>query len=211
MSSNRKLPAILGGKPVFEKKVPITLPTLPPFTSIRKKYQKILKSRMITNAKYVQEFECRMAEYLDVKYAIAVSSCTTGLMLTLKALDLQGEVIVPSFTFHATAHAVIWNGLKPVFVDCDPTTYTIDPNEAKRAISKKTSAILAVHIFGNPPDIAIPRLVSPSDPPALVAQMSFPFESNFATKTSSSPSEKSTVSFGSETPNTACSVKAPVR
>ena len=148
-----QLPAFLGGNPAFSKPVPITEPTIPPIERLKKRYTQVLKSKMITNAKYVREFETRIAAYLGVKYAIVVSSCTSGLMLIMKSLGLKGEVILPSFTFHATAHAVIWNGLKPVFVDCDPETYNIDPREVAKAITPATAAILAVHIFGNPPDI----------------------------------------------------------
>jgi dTDP-4-amino-4,6-dideoxygalactose transaminase len=75
-------------------------------------------------------------------------------MLALKALDLKGEVILPSYTFSATGHAVVWNGLKPVFADINPKTFNIDPDDVERKITDKTSAILAVHIFGNPCDIS---------------------------------------------------------
>lgn len=148
-----KFPFILGGKPAFKKPIPITAPTIPSIPELKKRYEDVLNSGMITNSKYVQEFESKVAKYLGVKFAIAVSSCTSGLMLLIRALELKGEIIVPSFTFHATAHAVVWNGLKPVFVDCDPETYNIDPEKVEKAITTKTSAIIAVHIFGNPPDI----------------------------------------------------------
>lgn len=153
MTKNKKLPATLGGKPAFDKPMPITEPTIPPIKKLRKRYEQILKSKMITNSRYVQEFEKKVAEYLGVKHAIAVSSCTSGLMLIMKVLNLKGEVVLPSFTFHATAHAIVWNGLKLVFVDCDPQTYNIDPQEVEKSITSRTSAIIAVHIFGNPPDI----------------------------------------------------------
>jgi dTDP-4-amino-4,6-dideoxygalactose transaminase len=72
------------------------------------------------------------------------------LLLVLKALDLQGEVILPSFTFHATAHAVVWNGLMPVFADCDAKTFCVDPQAVRAQVSSRTVAILGVHLFGNP-------------------------------------------------------------
>ncbi len=145
-----RIPAIFGGTSFFNKVIPITEPTISSISALKKKYEEVLRSRMITNSKYVKEFEKNVAEYLGVKYAVAVSSCTSGLMLIIKSLELKGEVILPSFTFHATAHSVVWNGLKPIFVDCDPKTYNIDPKEVEKAITKKTSAILAVHLFGNP-------------------------------------------------------------
>jgi len=152
MIKNKKLtlPALLGGKPEFSTPIPITLPTIPPVGLFRKRYEQILKSRMITNSKYVHEFEQKVSKYIGVKHVVANSSCTSGLMLIMKGLGLRGEVILPSFTFHATAHAVVWNNLKPVFVDCDLETYTIDPAAVEKAITPATSAIIGVHIFGNP-------------------------------------------------------------
>lgn len=148
-----KLPAILSGKPIVKPPIPITKPTIPEVSVILKKYREVFKSGMITNAKYVQEFEERIQKQLGVKHAIVVNSCTSGLILILKALDLKGEAILPSFTFHATAHAVVWNNLTPIFVDCDRETFTIDPNVVEKAITPKTAVIVAVHTFGNPPDI----------------------------------------------------------
>ena len=75
-------------------------------------------------------------------------------MMVLRALGLKGEVILPSFTFFATGHSVLWNGLKPVFADCDPHTWNVSPAEVERKITADTSAILAVHMYGNPCDVA---------------------------------------------------------
>ena len=112
--------------------------------------KKILESRQLTNGTFVREFERAAANYLGATHCVAVSSCTLGLVLTLAALDLRGEVILPSFTFHATAHAVAWNGLKPVFADCDAETFCISPQAVRERLSPNTAAILAVHVFGNP-------------------------------------------------------------
>ncbi len=150
---NMKLPAFLGGEPFFKEAVPITVPTLPDPEALFEKYKKIVDSRMITNASTVREFEETSAEYLGVRYAVALNSCTSGLMLSMKIFGLKGEVILPSFTFHATAHSVVWNGLKPVFVDCDAETYNIDPAQVEKAITPQTSAILGVHLFGNPANV----------------------------------------------------------
>lgn len=89
-----------------------------------------------------------------MRHCVALSSCTSGLMLTMRALDLVGEVILPSFTFSATGQALLWNGLQPVLVDCDREKFTIDPAAVRRAITAQTSAILAVHVFGNPAPVA---------------------------------------------------------
>jgi len=115
--------------------------------------RKILASRRLTNGEYVREFESAAAKYLGVPHCVAVSSCTTGLLLTLSALNLNGEVILPSFTFHATAHAVAWNGLEPVFADCEPDTFCVCAKAVQERLSPKTAAILAVHMFGHPASV----------------------------------------------------------
>src|SRR5512141_959671 len=105
-------------------RLPIMRPWLPEFADLGPLFQEVVESGLITNGKYVAAFEQRAAQYLGVKHCIAVSSGTLGLVLGLAALDLTGEVILPSFTFTATAHAVVWNGLGPVLVDNDPNTFT---------------------------------------------------------------------------------------
>ncbi|MGB8523402.1 MAG: DegT/DnrJ/EryC1/StrS family aminotransferase, partial [Candidatus Acidiferrales bacterium] len=97
------LPAIAGGKPTFEVRLPIVSPEGLPDDDFLRDVQEILRSRQLTNATFVRKFEEAAAGYLGVSHCVAVSSCTSGLMLTLRALDLQGEVILPSFTFHASA------------------------------------------------------------------------------------------------------------
>lgn len=145
-------PAILGGTPAFEKTIPITQPTIPSLNELQKPFSEILASGQITNGKYVKKFEEKAADYFGAKYALAVSSCTLGLVLTEQALGLTGEVIVPSFTFCATAHSLLWNNLTPIFVDCELESHNIDPRLIEPLITPKTSAILAVDVFGNPSD-----------------------------------------------------------
>lgn len=147
------LPAIAGGMPLFEKLLPIVQPELP--LAVRQNgtagvFEEILRSGFLTNSKWVQAFERKAAETLGVAECVGVSSCTSGLMLVLRCLNLSGEVILPSFTFFASGHAVLWNGLEPVLVDCDPQTFLIDPREVRKAITPRTAAIMAVHTFGNP-------------------------------------------------------------
>jgi dTDP-4-amino-4,6-dideoxygalactose transaminase len=115
--------------------------------------KEIFYSGNVTVSKYVKLFEERCARYLRVKETVAVSSATSGLMLAVKALGLKREVIVPSFTFTATVHSLIWNGLTPVFVDCEEGTYNIDVKDVEKKITPKTSAIMPVYIFGNSPRI----------------------------------------------------------
>ncbi|MBU0702178.1 DegT/DnrJ/EryC1/StrS family aminotransferase [bacterium] len=146
-------PVILGGNPILEQPVSIARPTLPEIKEIQESFCQIYNSGMITNSNYVQQFEERVADYLGVKEAVCVSSCTSGLMLVIKALELTGEVIIPSFTFFASGHALLWNNLKPVFVDCVPSTYNINHEIIQKCITSNTSAIMAIHIFGNPVEI----------------------------------------------------------
>jgi len=140
-------------RPAFRERLPIVSPEGIPGDEFLEDVQKILQSRQLTNAAYVREFESAAAAYLNVPDCVAVSSCTVGLVVTLRALGLQGEVILPSFTFHATAHSVVWNGLQPVFADCDPETFCIDPQTVRARFTPKTAAILGVHIFGNPANV----------------------------------------------------------
>jgi dTDP-4-amino-4,6-dideoxygalactose transaminase len=143
-------PAALGGRPAFEEKINIVRPVLPEFSEIQSGVQEILSTGMVTRGKFLEGFESAIQEHLGVRHAVAVSSCTTGLMLAYRGLNLTGEVIVPSFTFMATVSAMVWCGLRPVFVDVDPQTTTLDPSLVEAAITPQTSAIVAVHNFGNP-------------------------------------------------------------
>lgn len=147
-------PAVLGGKPAFESLVPIVRPALPKYEDLAADMAEIVGSGMVTRGRQLREFEEACAAHLQVKHAVAVSSCTSGLMLTYKCLGLTGELITPSFTFLATVSAAVWAGLRPVFVDVDRHTHNIDPAAVEAAITPATSAIVAVHCFGNPANIA---------------------------------------------------------
>lgn len=116
----------------------------------------VLKEGLLTSSsnrggKYVQEFEKLASSYVKSKYAIAVNSGTSALQAALYALDVKrgDEVLIPSFTFVATANAVASNGAKPVFVDILKENYTIDPDDLEKKITKKTRAIIPVHLYGN--------------------------------------------------------------
>jgi dTDP-4-amino-4,6-dideoxygalactose transaminase len=150
------LPAIRGGEPMFAERFRFIKPTLPPREAVLAAYAGAYANGLITNASLVGRFEEAAAERLGVAHCVAVHSCTAGLMLVLKSLGVAGEVILPSFTFFATGHAAVWNGLRPVFADCDPHTWTIDPADVESKINENTGAILAVHMYGNP--CAVERL-----------------------------------------------------
>lgn len=148
-----RVPAIMGGEPAFQSKVNIVRPVLPDFSELSDGVQKIVTSGMVTKGEYLKAFEEAVREHLKVKHAIAVSSCTSGLMLTYRGLGLTGDVVVPSFTFMATVSAMVWSGLRPIYADVRPGTTNLDPEAAEAAITPQTSAIVAVHNFGNPAEI----------------------------------------------------------
>lgn len=145
-------PAAFGGVPLFAERLPIVRPALPDSTELLADYSRLLEAGKLTNGETVRRFEQAAARYLDVPDCVALSSCTSGLILVERCLGLVGRVIVPSFTFFATAHSLLWNGLEPVLVDCDPATWNLDPARVRRALESVPgiSAILGVHVFGNP-------------------------------------------------------------
>lgn len=143
------------------KFIPLTRPTLPKVEKLVCRLKEVFESGMITNHKYVRLFEEKCAKYLGVKYAVAVSCGTSALLITLKCLDIKGEVILPSFTFTSGGHSLLLSGIKPVFADINLETYNLDPLDVVKKITKKTSAIMPTHVFGNPCDIhAIERIAS---------------------------------------------------
>lgn len=147
------VPAVLGGVPAFSNKVNIVRPVLPDFEDMAGQVQDILRSGMVTKGGHLKAFEQALREHLGVKHVVGVSSCTSGLMLTYRGMGLTGDVVVPSFTFMATVSALVWSGLRPIYTDVDPGTTNLDPAAAEAAITPQTSAIVAVHNFGNPADI----------------------------------------------------------
>ncbi len=146
-------PAAVGGQPLFSDGLPLARPEVADPESVARASAEILASGVLTNGPYVRRLEEMAATYLGVRHCIAVSSCTAGLMLALRVCGLSGDVVLPSFTFSATAHAVAWNGLRPVFTDIRPDTLLLDPAAAARATGMRTSAILATHTYGTPCDV----------------------------------------------------------
>lgn len=116
-------------------------------------FAKVWKSGQLTTGEHTRSFEDAVCEVTGVRYAIALSSCTSGLMLLFRAMDVSGEVILPSFTWASTGHALIWNQITPVFADCTSDTFTLDPADVERKITASTKAILASNVFGIQPDM----------------------------------------------------------
>jgi dTDP-4-amino-4,6-dideoxygalactose transaminase/nucleoside-diphosphate-sugar epimerase len=148
-----QLPALLGGDPTFAPGVPFARPSRPPLERVVRRLQPSYDRGMLTNGPLVGDLERRIAERLGVSHVVALSSCTSGLMLVLQALTdrSSGPVVLPSFTFSASAHAVAWNGLTPRFVECQSDSFQIDAAHAAASLDG-ASAILATHIFGAPCD-----------------------------------------------------------
>ena len=135
--------------------MPIIRPTLPELADIEDLVRASWDEGVVTTGPLVRAFERETCEHTDAAHTIAVGSCTAGLMLVARALDAPAgsEVIVPSFTFAATAQALVWNGLVPVFCDCLPGSLTLDPEDVDRNISARTAAICPAYVYGLPPDI----------------------------------------------------------
>lgn len=132
----------------------VTRPFLPPIDEFKEYLEQIWESKQLTNkGPYHELFEKKLAEYLGVKYVSLFSNGTLALISALQTLRITGEVITTPFSFVATTHALNWNGIKPVFCDIDPVTYNLDPKKIEAAITPKTTAILPVHVYGNPCDV----------------------------------------------------------
>jgi len=109
----------------------------------------MLERRWLSNnGPFVREFEQRVAEFLAVKHCVAMCNATVALEIAIRALGLHGEVIIPSFTFIATAHALQWQEITPVFCDVDPTTHNLDPARVETMITPRTTGIIGVHVWG---------------------------------------------------------------
>lgn len=143
--------AVMGGIPAFGESLFVGRPNLGDKERLLERIKDVLDSGWFTNnGRYVREFEQRIAELIGIKHCIAVCNATIGLEIVIRALGLKGEVIVPSFTFAATAHALQWQGITPVFCDVDPVTHSIDPDEVERCITARTTGIVGVHLWGKP-------------------------------------------------------------
>lgn len=146
--------AINGAVPAFDQLVHVGRPNMGNREVFLQYAGEIFDRKWLTNnGPLVQEFEQRVADYHDVKHCIAMCNGTVALEIAIRALGLEGEVIIPSFTFIATAHALHWQAITPVFVDIDPVTHTLDPEAVTRMITPRTSGIIGVHLWGRPASV----------------------------------------------------------
>ncbi|HEX3249367.1 MAG TPA: aminotransferase class I/II-fold pyridoxal phosphate-dependent enzyme [Pyrinomonadaceae bacterium] len=147
--------ARFGGPQAFEQPLHVGRPNIGDRQQFLSRVNDVLDRRWLTNdGRYVIELEERVVEKIGVKHCIATCNATVALEIAIRALGLEGEVILPSFTFIATAHALQWVGIKPVFCDIDQQTHTIDPQKIGPLITSQTSGILAVNLWGRHCDIA---------------------------------------------------------
>ena len=133
--------------------ITVTSPLLPNLDDFHEKLKEIWASKWITNnGSFHKQLEKELAAYLKVPYLSLFTNGTLPLITALQALRITGEVITTPYSFVATTHALWWNGIKPVFVDIDPSTGNLDPDKIEAAITPKTTAIMPVHVYGNPCD-----------------------------------------------------------
>jgi len=139
---------------IFDEPILVTQPTLPPKELYKSYIDKIWENKWLTNSGPLhEEFKRKLQEYLGAKNTELYTNGHLALEIAIKTLDLKGEVITTPFTFASTTHAIVNNGLTPVFCDVDPVTYNIDVNKIEELINENTCAIVAVHVFGTPCDV----------------------------------------------------------
>lgn len=135
----------------MNKSIYVTQPSLPPLEEFIPYLEQIWQSKVLTNGgKFHKDLEAELKKFLGIKEVSLFANATIGLVTALQSLKITGEVITTPYSFVATAHSLLWNGITPVFVDIDPETLNIDPKKIESAITDKTTAILAVHCYGNP-------------------------------------------------------------
>lgn len=143
--------AIFGNEPAFAQALHVGRPNIGNRHTFQARLDDMFDRRWLTNnGKYVQQLEATLADYLGVQHFVAINNGTVALEVAIRAANLSGEVIVPSFTFVATAHALQWLGITPIFCDVDPLTHTLDPRRVEELITPRTSAIIGVHVWGYP-------------------------------------------------------------
>jgi dTDP-4-amino-4,6-dideoxygalactose transaminase len=139
---------------VSKRPITVTQPFLPPLEEFIPYLEEIWETRSLTNAgPFHRQLEIALAEYLGVAHIALFANGTLALLTALKALALSGEVITTPFSFVATTHALLWSGIAPVFADIDPNSFNIAPKAIEAAITPRTTAILAVHVYGRPCDV----------------------------------------------------------
>src|ERR671921_40561 len=143
--------AIFGRPPAFDEKLHVGRPNIGDRRRLLERIEDLLDRRWLTNSgPYVEEFEQQVSEMVGTRHCIATCNGTLALEIAIMAAGLTGEVIVPSFTFIATAHALQWRGITPIFCDIDPGTHNIDPHRIEQLVTLRTTGVIGVHLWGRP-------------------------------------------------------------
>lgn len=146
--------AVFGGAPAFRDQLYVGRPNIGDRAELSRRIDEMLDRRWLTNnGPHVQEFERRIAATIGVEHCVATCNATIALEILIRALGLGGEVIVPSMTFIATAHALHWQHVMPVFCDIDPLTHNLDVRQVEAAITERTTGIIGVHLWGRACDV----------------------------------------------------------
>jgi dTDP-4-amino-4,6-dideoxygalactose transaminase len=142
--------AVMGGTPAFAQPLHVGRPNIPDKEAVLRRIGEALDRGWLTNdGPLVRELEQQLASYMGVPHCVVMANGTVALEVLARAMGLAGEVIVPGYTFIATAHAFSWMDIEPVFCDVDPRTHTIDVKSAEKRITSRTSAIVGVHLWGS--------------------------------------------------------------
>jgi dTDP-4-amino-4,6-dideoxygalactose transaminase len=138
----------------MKKEIFVTQPFLPPLKELIPYLEQIWENKILTNCgPYHSQLEDELCKYLGVEHISVFTNATIALVTALQSLRITGEVITTPYSFVATSHSLLWNGIKPVFVDIDPISLNIDPHKIEAAITPSTTAIMPVHCYGHPCDV----------------------------------------------------------
>ena len=153
--------AVINGRPTFQRTLHVGRPNIGDRERLMERMEDMLDRKWFTNnGPFVQDFEEAVADSLDVKHCVAMCNGTVGLEIAVRALDLEGEVIVPAYTFVATAHCLQWQEIRPVFCDIDPATHCLDPEQVEQHITPRTTGILGTQTWGQPCEVDALRRIA---------------------------------------------------
>jgi dTDP-4-amino-4,6-dideoxygalactose transaminase len=179
-----------------EKPIYVNQPFLPPLEEFLPYLEKIWGNKWLTNSgPFHKELENKMANFLGVDYIALCANGTLALIMALQVLRITGEVITTPFSFVATSHSLLWNGLKPVFVDINPDTFNLDPEKIEAAITPHTTAIMPVHVYGRPCDFEKIQSIADTYGLKVIYDAAHAFGVNYKDKSILKHGDLSTLSF----------------
>ncbi|KAF5063435.1 dTDP-4-amino-4,6-dideoxy-D-glucose transaminase [anaerobic digester metagenome] len=179
-----------------ENHINVTLPDLPDINEYVHYLEEIWDSKWLTNdGQFVQLLEKKLKEFMGLKKFLLVSNGTLALQIALKVLNIKGSVITTPFTFAATTNSLLWEGLNPIFADIHPETFNIDPRDVERKITPDTSAIMAVHTYGNPCDVEVIEEIAEDKDLMVIYDGAHAFNVQYKNRSIFSYGDISTLSF----------------